>query len=204
MRIPWAAHGSKTRIIHTRLLAAGILALVLTSGNMIEDNLIDGFLKFAGVACVVISAFGRIWTSVYISGYKTGSLIVCGPYSATRNPLYLFSLIGAAGVGLASGSLLILLLFVFLFALYYPSVIRQEEKNLEERHGTEFQAYMERVPRFWPKISLYSQPETYVVNTKQLQRALIDASYFIWIYGGLELLQRLREAGILPAFFRIP
>ncbi|MGA2401510.1 MAG: isoprenylcysteine carboxylmethyltransferase family protein [Syntrophobacteraceae bacterium] len=199
-----AGSDSKTRIIHTRLLALLTLLLLMISGNRIENTLREGLLNFAGLSCVIISAFGRVWSSIYISGYKTGALVELGPYSVTRNPLYLFSLIGAVGIGLASGSLLILALLTLSFGVYYPFVIRKEEQDLKGRHGPEFLSYMERVPGFFPKLSLYSEPATYLVKTKELKRALLDASYFMWIYGALQLILKLREAGILPAFFRIP
>ena len=195
---------SKKRIIHTRLFALLIFLLLITSGNKIQSPFQEGLLSFAGLACVIISAFGRVWSSIYIAGYKASDLVELGPYSVTRNPLYLFSLIGAAGIGLASGSLLILVLFMLAFGLYYPFVIRREEKELTGWHGPEFLSYIERVPRFLPKLSLYSEPDTYLVKTKYLKKALLDASYFFWIYGALQLIIKLREAGIFRVFFRIP
>jgi protein-S-isoprenylcysteine O-methyltransferase Ste14 len=192
------------RIIHTRLLALLILILMLISRNSIEGTVHEGLLDFAGLACVIISSFGRVWSSVYIAGYKTSDLIELGPYSMTRNPLYFFSLIGTVGIGLASGSLVILLLLTAGFAFYYPFVIRREEKDLTKLHGRDFLSYMERVPRFFPKLSLYCEPEIYPVKPKKLGRALLDASYFIWVFGVVQLIEKLREAGIFPALFRIP
>jgi protein-S-isoprenylcysteine O-methyltransferase Ste14 len=192
------------RIILTRVLALLVLVLLLISRNRIEGRVLEGLLDFAGLACVIISAFGRVWCSVYIAGYKTTALVESGPYSATRNPLYLFSLVGAAGIGLASGSILILLLLLLCFVIYYPLVIRHEEKSLRELHGADFMSYMERVPRFLPKLSLYSEPETYAVKPKMLRRALFDASYFVWVFGAVQLIENLREAGIFPTLFRIP
>ena len=199
-----AGSNSKVRIIHTRLLALLIFLLLMASGNRIESGLRQGLIDFAGLACVIVCAFGRVWSSIYISGHKTSTLVEFGPYSVTRNPLYLFSLIGIAGIGLASGSLLILALFTLSFGLYYPSIIRWEEARMKALHGPAFQSYMERVPRFLPNIFLYSEPDTCMVKTKQMGRALLDASYFIWIYGAVQLIQKLHEARILPVLFNIP
>jgi len=199
-----AGSNSKLRIVHTRLMALLILVLLVISRNRIEGSVQEGLLDFAGLACVIVCAFGRLWCSVYIAGYKTFALVEFGPYSTTRNPLYLFSLIGAVGIGLASGSLVILVLLLLCFGLYYPSVILREEKDLTKLHGREFLSYMERVPRFFPKLSLYYEPETYPVKPKLLRRALLDASYFIWVFALVQLIEKLREAGIFPALFRIP
>jgi protein-S-isoprenylcysteine O-methyltransferase Ste14 len=200
-----AGSGSKTRINHTRLLVLCIFLLLVTCrGSWIGGGLHEGLFKFAGLGCVIISAFGRAWTSLYISGYKLDSLIEIGPYSVTRNPLYLFSLIGVIGMGLGSESLVVLALLVVLFSLYYPFIIFQEEKFLEKKHGSAFHVYAGRVPRFFPKMSLYSEPDTYLVNAKNYRRALVDATFFIWIYGALLLIEKMHEIGILPTLLRIP
>jgi protein-S-isoprenylcysteine O-methyltransferase Ste14 len=199
-----AGSNSKVRIIHSRLFALLIFLLLMVSGNRIESALRQSLIDFAGLACVTVCAFGRVWSSIYISGHKTSTLVEFGPYSVTRNPLYLFSLIGIAGIGLASGSLLIIALLTLSFGLYYPFIIRREEAGMKALHGPEFQSYMERVPRFLPNMSLYSEPDTRMVKTRQLRRALLDASYFIWIYGAVQLIQKLHEARMLPVLFKIP
>lgn len=204
MQIFRVSSRSKTRINHTRALALIVFVLLLLSGKFSDKGLGEDMLELTGLAGVLVSAFGRAWTSVYIAGYKTGTLISCGPYSVTRNPLYFFSMIGAIGIGLGSGSFLLLALVIILFGLYYPKVILKEEEHLKQIHGPEFVSYMERVPRFFPKISLYFEPDSYVVNTKQLRRAFVDASYFIIVYGVLQAIDRLHEAGVLPNYFRIP
>ncbi|MGC9194872.1 MAG: methyltransferase family protein [Syntrophobacteraceae bacterium] len=195
---------SKVRIVHSRLLALLVLFVLMVCGNRLGNGLGRQLVSFAGLGCVIIAAFGRTWSSLYISGRKTSTLVESGPYSTTRNPLYLFSLIGTAGIGLATGSLLILVLLTLSFGLYYPSVIRAEEENLRKIHGSAFEVYAGRVPRFFPKISLYQEPEVCEVNTRQLKKAILDASYFLWIYGALQLIQSLHDASILPTLLRLP
>jgi protein-S-isoprenylcysteine O-methyltransferase Ste14 len=205
MKLFSAGSGSKIRINHTRLLVVCVFLLLVTcKGSWAGSGIWDGLFKFAGLGCVTISAFGRAWASLYISGYKLDSLIESGPYSVTRNPLYLFSLIGVIGMGLGSESFLVLALLVVLFGFYYPSIIIQEEKVLEERHGASFTAYAGRVPKFFPKMSLYSEPDTYLVNTKKYRKSLVDATYFIWIYGALLLIEKMHESGILPTLINLP
>ncbi|MGC8495252.1 MAG: methyltransferase family protein [Syntrophobacteraceae bacterium] len=195
---------SKIRIAHSRWMALLIFFLLLICGNRLGNGLQWEISKFAGLGCVIIASFGRVWSSVYIAGRKTATLVESGPYSTTRNPLYLFSLIGAIGLGLASGSNLVLALLTLSFGLYYPFVILGEEDSLRKIHGAAFEAYERRVPRFLPKISLYCEPETFAVNTKQLKKAILDASYFLWVYGALELIMGLHNASILPTLFRLP
>ena len=195
---------SKIRIAHSRFFAALVLLLLILCGNRAGDGLEQALISFSGLGCVIIASFGRVWSSLFIAGRKTSTLVVSGPYSTTRNPLYLFSLIGAAGIGLASGSFLILALFLLSFGLYYPFVILGEEDSLRKIHGESFTSYAKRTPRFIPKMQLYTEPERSEVDTRQLRKALLDASYFLWIYGAVQLIERLHAASILPTLLKLP
>jgi protein-S-isoprenylcysteine O-methyltransferase Ste14 len=82
---------------------------------------------------------------------KNEELTTTGPYACTRNPLYLGSIIVAAGFAVAarSGWVVALLLGLF-FAVYLP-VIRSEEAFLRS-HFPEYASYAARVPRFVPRL----------------------------------------------------
>jgi protein-S-isoprenylcysteine O-methyltransferase Ste14 len=49
---------------------------------------------------------GRTWCSLDISGRKKRELVTVGPYALVRNPLYIFTLLEAFGIGAQSGSML--------------------------------------------------------------------------------------------------
>jgi len=126
---------AKNRKILTWLLAGALAVLVLFSQSYWEQKrIISDTFFLIGVILVGIATVGRLWCLLYISGYKTETLITTGPYSACRNPLYFFSLLGGVGVGLASETLTIPLVILIGFALYYPFVIRAEEKKLHRLH----------------------------------------------------------------------
>lgn len=135
MNLLKAGKNSKLRIVHSRLLSVLIFFLLMFCGNRLGEGLRRDLTSFAGLGCVIVASFGRVWSSIYIAGRKTSTLVEFGPYSVARNPLYLFSLVGAAGIGLASGSLLILALLTISFGLYYPFVILGEEESLRRVHG---------------------------------------------------------------------
>jgi protein-S-isoprenylcysteine O-methyltransferase Ste14 len=90
----------------------------------------------------------------YASGYvkKNAELTVTGPYAYTRNPLYLGSIMIAFGFAAASRSLLITVLLALLFALIYGPTIYSEEQFLRATFP-EFDAYAQRVPRLFPRLS---------------------------------------------------
>jgi protein-S-isoprenylcysteine O-methyltransferase Ste14 len=85
---------------------------------------------------------------------KNEQLATTGPYAHTRNPLYLGSLIMAAGFGVAGRNWWIAaIIIVFFLAIYLP-VIRGEEAFLRAKFP-EFAAYAAKVPRLLPRLGAF-------------------------------------------------
>lgn len=195
----------QTRLNITRVFFGLLIVLLLVSDSKWESvsPIISALLFLAGCFFAGIASLGRLWCSLYIAGYKTKRLVTEGPYSISRNPLYFFSMLGGLGVGLATETFTIPVLILAGFAWYYPYVMRHEENKLREHHGDQFKAYFETVPRFWPKWSLLTEPEEYVVTPKTFKKHIFSALWFVWILGILELIEMFRELNLLPASFSI-
>ncbi len=193
------------RLIISRIFGLLIILLLLFSTYSWEQSLaVDLALNISGFVLVILCTFGRLWTLAYISGHKTTNLITVGPYSMVRNPLYFCSLLGSIGIGLASKNLLVLGLIVFMFIIYYPFVIRAEEKNLEGVHGQAFLDFKKKVPMFIPRFSQYATPEKYEIDTRLFRRSFFSAVWFPLIYMLVLLIDVLHAAAILPTFISIP
>ena len=195
----------KLRIHLSQLFVVALILLILLSESCWKTTapFVGSSLFLMGIVLAGIGALGRLWCSLYIAGYKTGTLITEGPYSMCRNPLYLFSFIGALGVGFTSKTLLIPIIVLFAFAAYYPFVIKSEEAGLVELHKNKFKAYFDRVPRFFPRISYLSEPEEYIVKPIVFRKHIFDAIWFIWIVGIMGIIEALHELKIIPALFKI-
>ena len=185
------------------MLALIPIALLSVSGSRWEQTLVAPLLFLAGLILIGIGSVGRLWCSLYIAGYKEGTLITVGPYSVSRNPLYFFSLVGVLGVGFATETFAFAALFTALFALFYPSVIRAEEQRLSALYGAAFDTYRGRVPRFWPRWALLTEPDEYAVRPLQFRKHLVDALWFVWIAGVVELIEALHELAIIPVYWRV-
>jgi len=87
------------------------------------------------------------------SGYlrKNEELATSGPYAYTRNPLYLGSIILAAGFAIAGRSIWIAVCLAAFFILIYIPVILSEEASLRE-HFHNFEDYASEVPRLLPRL----------------------------------------------------
>jgi protein-S-isoprenylcysteine O-methyltransferase Ste14 len=95
----------------------------------------------------------------YAAGFlrKARELTTTGPYGYTRNPLYLGSLIIAAGFVVAARSLWIALAAAVIFAAIYVPVMLFEERFLRSLFKG-FDEYAAQVPRLLPRLSAAASP----------------------------------------------
>ncbi len=107
----------------------------------------------------LVCGVGIAILGLLLRGYAAGhlrkhqQLATSGPYAFTRNPLYLGSVLLAAGFSVASHSWISTLLLAVYLAIFYPMVIRREQSELLTHYGDAFVQYASRVPAFWPRIS---------------------------------------------------
>ena len=83
------------------------------------------------------------------SGLTPRYLLRTGPYRWTRNPMYAGEALAWAGWGLAYGSPAVWAGLAGFSALF-PVVVRWEERQLLDRFGEDYRAYMAQVPRWLP------------------------------------------------------
>jgi hypothetical protein len=62
---------------------------------------------------------------------------------------------------------------------------------------------MKRVPKIFPKWSLLSEPDEYVVNPRLFKKHIFSALWFIWLTGIMEIIEVLRELSVLPVLYQL-
>jgi len=102
----------------------------------------------AGLPVSFVGLALRAWSAGCLA--KNTELATGGPYAYTRNPLYLGTLLVAAGLAIASWSGGLGVLFAAVFLLVYLPVIELEEQHLRELFR-DYAAYAARVPALWPR-----------------------------------------------------
>lgn len=85
----------------------------------------------------------RVW-AFYLS--QKGFLITKGPFGLVRHPIYVGGMFSSLGASLASFSRAGFVYSVFLFVILLWTA-SEEEKDLYERFGQQYQDYARRVPR---------------------------------------------------------
>jgi protein-S-isoprenylcysteine O-methyltransferase Ste14 len=91
----------------------------------------------------------RTWAAGCLA--KNRQLATGGPYAYTRNPLYIGTLLVAAGLAVAARSGWLALLFATVFLLVYLPVIQNEEQHLRTLFP-DYAEYAREVPALLPTL----------------------------------------------------
>jgi hypothetical protein len=112
------------------------------------------------IAWSLLLVLPGLWLRGYAAGYvkKNSELTMTGPYAHVRNPLYLGSILIAAGFAVALMSLPFAIALAVFFLLIYVPVIASEEAFLRDTF-LEFEWYCARVPRLIPRITPARAPD---------------------------------------------
>lgn len=195
---------STPRLRLTALLLLGLVLLVATTERMAATGLAGLLLQLGGLACMAGAALGRIWSSVFIAGYKDTQLVRGGPYAIVRHPLYACSLVAMLGAGLATRSVTITAALLTLFGVIYTRAARAEDRFLLGTHGTTYERYAREVRAFLPRWSQYEVPESLAVRPRVLWKAFLDAGTLLAFWGLLVLADALQRAGVTPTWIALP
>lgn len=174
------------------------VALILMSGSFWSGSFTRAVLTATGQSLVMLAVLGRFWCTLYIGGRKNDALVTQGPYSVSRNPLYVCSTLGAAGVGLLFGSILISFLLggATFFALYRMAKI--EATFLRDRFGPLYDDYATRVPLFWPRPAAYEEAGAPQFLPRALRSAVRDGLVFLAAIPVAQLVAHFKAADLLP------
>jgi protein-S-isoprenylcysteine O-methyltransferase Ste14 len=184
MRRHWFPKSYADRVARLRVTAGFVMVAAFASFSTWFSH-----PTFASLAAgLPLSACGlalRAWAAGHLA--KDKRLAQSGPYSFTRNPLYLGTLITALGLAAAARSLALALLFTALFVLVYLPAI-----ELEEQHLTAilpgYRAFAQRVPLLIPRWPADFGPDNFSASLYKKNReyqALLG-----WATGALWLIVR--------------
>ena len=190
------------------LFAPVVLApALLAESEWPQGSTFREMLEFAGTVLIFICIGGRCWASLYVGGRKNRELVTTGPYAYTRNPLYFFSALGLAGIGLTFGSLILSAFFFAFTCLVFSYVASREVVALDAIFGEAYRNYRRSVPAFFPHARRdyggVLDPSPVTFDSAALKRTAIDSSYFLLGILAVELLGWLQSAGLVTPMFRL-
>lgn len=174
-------------------LYSGIFAAVIFSSSPPEREQLFEYSEIVSYLLVAVATVGRLWCGIYVFGRKSKVLCQDGPYSICRNPLYIFTFLGALGVATASHRLNLIVVFACIYCFYYFLVVKFEEKRLAQLFGREYEAYCARVSRFWPKFRNYRSRPQIEIHPHIILRAMVKGMWFFGLVFALEIIEVLKR-----------
>ena len=184
------------------LLAVVVLAMFTATWG--GEGPLHEAVEAVGLGAIVVSIVGRAWCSLYIGGRKKAEVVSTGPYSLSRNPLYVFSYAGAFGVGAQTGSLAIACLFVLIAVVVFHFTIAKEEAWLTAEFGSAYRDYMARTPRCGPDFSKWRDEETLSIRPRFFLTTIRDGLVFLLAIPIFESVDMAQAAGWLPILLHLP
>ena len=148
-RVPWApiAYAAGTGIA---LLLHSIIPLGWIGAPLADILFAAGWLLVAasvGIAVSAIRAMRRARTTI-APHHPSEHLVTNGPFSFTRNPLYLSLSLAMIGAGLITGMAWLILLAILAAFATQKLAIEPEERHLFQRFGKRYLDYQKRVRRW--------------------------------------------------------
>jgi len=144
------------KILPPRIFQIALLTVALIHFLFPVWFIYDSPVRWFGLIPIIAGIYLNLYTDWLIKKFKTTikpfeeptSLIKKGPFSYSRNPIYLGMVLIVLGCSVLSGSLLAFFVPVALaFIIHYLYII-QEEVILEKNFGQKYQDYRNKV-RCW-------------------------------------------------------
>ena len=134
---PYADAVAKLRVPSGFLLVAAFCSLATPTLHSLA----------IGVPISILGLLLRAWAAGHLA--KNEQLATGGPYSYIRNPLYVGTLLVAAGLVVATRRVELAILFGAVFFLVYLPVIQNEEQHLRKLFPS-YEEYARKVPALAP------------------------------------------------------
>lgn len=165
-----------------------------------------GFFLFQlfGWLLFLAGAVFRWWSILYVGGKKLQTLVVEGPYSITRNPIYLGTCLLTLSAAVFSQSLLFFVAILAVAVAYVRFTVQDEERLLLALHQDRFREYCARVPRLLPNFRLLHSPRAVDVQVTGLKAEFRRTCRWVWIPLLCLILSQLRSESWWPTWFQMP
>ena len=148
-RVPWPP------IIYLLAIAIAIVLTLLYPLPWITEPISDllfaaGWLVILGVVAIEVSAIRalRRGNTTIRPDKASDHLVMDGPFSFTRNPIYFGNTLLMIGIGMVSSSLWFIALALIAAFATQKLAIEREEKHLQSRFGKKYIDYTKRVRRW--------------------------------------------------------
>jgi protein-S-isoprenylcysteine O-methyltransferase Ste14 len=206
--VPARSSLSQVQQVRKRVLWLSLLPLIALFFTVTplwrEGSAFEESIEILAFGLIALAVLGRTWCTLYIGGRKKREIVDTGPYSLSRNPLYVFSVVGALGIGMTTGSLGLGLLLAGFTFLVFDRVVRREEGWLAARFGEAYVRYRARTPRWLSPRACWRDAERLEVRPRLVLTTFRDASLMLLALPLVEAVEELHILWHLPALLQLP
>lgn len=183
--------------------------LYLNKGLYLTNRFWDNALDFFGIIAVLKGTLLRMAARGHKKAHSAQgeSLVMTGPYTFVRNPMYLGSFLMGAGFILIVWPWWSLPVFAVLFYLRFIQQIVKEEEHLSQLFGEDYAAYCRETPRLFPSLKMIRKVRIKeVLNLKEALSTEEKRAFLCWpllavvletfqesvVFSGSDLVQTIR------------
>ncbi len=185
------------------LLPIGIAVLLNKLPFQLESTA-EILCTFVGYLLFGAGFAWRWWATLYIGGIKDTHLVQQGPYSMCRNPLYFGTFLLTLSIAFVMQSLTLGIAMILVSIYYLGVTVANEEARLEAWLGQEYRDYKARVPRFFPRFSLYHTDPVLTVTLCGLRAEALRTPQYACIPLLCHAIMHMRDNSWWPDFFNLP
>lgn len=195
----------RSRAWLTILLLTPFGAAALFSRPLVwEDTLLCLALNVIAWIVFLAGVLFRWWATLHVGGRKATNLVVAGPYSLCRNPLYFGSFLITLSIPFFFHSLTFGAGLVLATWFYLVVTVPEEERYLRAKFGEEYGRYCRAVPRFVPRFRHWHSPPQIEVIVSGLRAEGARAIRYVWVPLIVETLAHLRMEAWWPHWWTLP
>lgn len=172
-RYRWRMHLTLVALL-VAWLGAGFSPPFVSSSSLtaiIADYV--GWLMFFGGLTL------RFWATRFIGGRKSHEVVCYGPYSLTRNPLYVGTFLMILSLAFLLKSPTFAVATAVVIAYYCVAVVPLEERFLRHEFGTAYANYCESVPRWLPRVGTIYAPQLVSVNSETMRSEINRTAWWL-------------------------
>ena len=159
-----------------------VLASMLWRAHLLNFSAATTVVLAVAIVFAALAAWLRVWGTAYVGSQVVRSqdmhaetLLADGPYTRTRNPLYLGLLLHTFALAILMPPIGAILTIVLVW-VFQVRLALAEEPFLSEKYGASYAAYKKAVPRFLPSPS----PQVAAAGVKpRWVQAVLGEIYFV-------------------------
>jgi len=166
-----------------------------------DESAADFVIEWAGYFFLISGVGLRLWSILYVGSRKSAKLVVEGPYSLCRHPLYMGTIMVVVGASLCFENFVMLVLSLALMIPVHALTAAAEERRLLDLFGQEYEDYRKRTPKYLFSFASYRCSGTVEVSMGAIRKATLETMGVMLIPPVGELIEVLHAAGLLPVLW---